>query len=296
MTNDANRIVPPEHRLESEPRSLETMRSLLAFRLKGCIRHSGFALLLLLLGSPALSYAQRGANQRPPDLNPAEGKARARALVAELLAQRPEQSSTNTGQVIIRDRDGKETEIQVRFEIVCTPTNWLSVYETLNPTGGPGSEKLVVIHTNNGPNQYRLIERGNSTTTNVSLRDLTPAQTMIPFAGSDFWVADLGLEFLHWPEQRVVGLETSHGKRCYKLESTTLQAAPGGCARVESCIIIESPHGIASAKAWNAQKEIIKAFDPLSLEKVGGDYQLEEMEMRNPKTGTHTKIKYDLAR
>ena len=27
---------------------------------------------------------------------------------------------------------------------------------------------------------------------------------MTPFAGSDFWVADLGLEFFHWPEQKVL--------------------------------------------------------------------------------------------
>ena len=272
------------------------MISLLAFRLKGFIRHSGFALLLLLLGSPALSYAQRQADQRPPPLDPVQAKAEARVLVAELLAQKPEQSSTNTGQVRIRDRDGKENEIQARFEIICTPTNWSSVYETLNSTGGPGREKLVVIHADKQPGQYRLLERGNSTTTNASFRDLTPAQTMIPFAGSDFWVADLGLEFLHWPEQRLLRKEMRHSKFCCVLESTHPQPAPGGYARVVSWVIIEGPHGIVHADAYDARNELLKVFDPVDLEKVRGDYQLAEMEMRNRITGSHTWIKFDLDR
>lgn len=257
---------------------------------------AGLCLFLLLLGLPAVTCAQRQGDLRPPPLDPAQAKAEARALVAELLAQRPDQSTTNTGQVRIRDRDGKESEIPARFEIVCTPTNWLSIYETLDPAGGAGGEKLVVIHADNQPNQYRLIQRGDSAVTNASARELTPAQTMIPFAGSDFWVADLGLEFLHWPEQRLLRKEMRHSKFCYVLESITPNPAPGGYARVVSWVIIESPHGIVHADAYDARNELIKLFDPVNLEKVAGDYQLAEVEMRNRKTGSHTWIKFDVAR
>ena len=38
----------------------------------------------------------------------------------------------------------------------------------------------------------------------------------------------------------------------------------------------------------------IKQFDPKSLEKVEGEYQLEEMEIRNPQTGSQTVIKFNL--
>jgi len=262
------------------------------------IRHAALSLFLLLLGLPAVSYAQRQAVQRPPELNPAEGKAQARALVAELLAQKPEQSSTNTGQVRIRDRDGQEREIPARFEIICTPTNWSSVYETLDSTGGPGKEKLVIIHADNRPNQYRLLERGESATTNTSFRELTPAQTMIPFAGSDFWVADLGLEFLHWPSQRVLNASnvTRHSKSCKVLESVNPHPVPGGYARVVSWIMTESPHGLVHADAYDARNELLKVFDPVNLQKVAGAYQLAEVEMRNRKTRSHTWIKFDLAR
>ena len=254
------------------------------------------SLLLLLPGLPAVSYAQRQADQRPLPMDPAQAKAEARVLVAGLLAQKPEQSSTNTGQVRIRDRDGKEVEIPARFQIIRASTNWLSVYETLNPADGPDQAKLVVIHTDNQPNRYRLIERGNPATTNASLRELTPAQTMIPFAGSDFWVADLGLEFLHWPEQRLLRKEMRHSKFCSVLESSTPQPVPGGYSRVVSWVITESPHGIVHADAYDDRNELIKVFDPVNLETVGGDYQLAEVEMRNRKTGSHTWIKFDVAR
>ena len=56
---------------------------------------------------------------------------------------------------------------------------------------------------------------------------------------------------------------------------------PGGYARVVSWIIIESPHGIVHADAYDAQGELLKQFDPTTVEKVQGEYQLEEMEMRN---------------
>ena len=63
-------------------------------------------------------------------------------MVAELLAQKPEQNTTNTGRVRIRDAAGKEREIPVRFEITATPTNWASVYETVASEGGPGGQGL----------------------------------------------------------------------------------------------------------------------------------------------------------
>ena len=260
------------------------------------ILHSRLACLLALLGSLAVSPAQRSAEQRPPPLDPAQAKSEARALVADLLAQKPDQNSTNTGQVRIRDRDGKVRELPARFEIICTATNWLGVYETLNSGGEPGKVKLVVTHAGNQPNQYRLLEPGAAGATNLAPEKLTPQQTMLPFADSDFWVADLGLEFLHWPEQRLLRKELRHSKACSVLESTHPQPAPGGYARVVSWIITESPHGIIHADAYNAAQELIKQFDPVNLEKVHGDYQLAEMEMRNPKTGSHTWIKFNLAR
>ena len=251
--------------------------------------------LFLLFASLLVCGAQRQAEQRPPPLDPVQGKSEARVLVAELLAQKPAHDSTNSGRVRIRARDGSVREIPARFEIACTPTNWLSIYETLSPKGGAGGVWLLVIHADDQPNQYQLAERTDSGSRNPVPRKLTPAQAMVPFAGSDFWVADLGLEFLYWPEQRLLRKEMRHSKSCGMLESTNPQPAPGGYARVVSWITLESPHGIIHADAYDLQNKVIKEFDPVNLEKVNGTYQLEEVEMRNRQTGSHTWIKFEVA-
>jgi hypothetical protein len=46
-------------------------------------------------------------------------------------------------------------------------------------------------------------------------------------------------------------------------------------------------------KGWGCSK--IKHFDPTGIVKVNGRRQLEEMEMRNVRSGSHTWIKFDLA-
>ena len=85
----------------------------------------------------------------------------------------------------------------------------------------------------------------------------------------------------------------SHHKACRILESINPSPVPGGYARVVSWIMIESPHGLMHADAYDAQRNVLKRFDPKSLEKVEGEYQLEEIEMRNPITGSGTVIKFD---
>ena len=252
--------------------------------------------LVLLLVCTSVCFGQRQNEPRPAPLDPVLAEQEARALVAELLAQKPEQNTTNTGRARILDAAGKEREIPMRFEITASPTNWVSVYETLTSPGGAGGVKLTVIHAAGQPNQYQLVNPAEVGATNSVPKQLTPDQTMIPFAGSDFWVADLGLEFLHWPRQRLLKKEMRHSKSCEVLESVNPQPVPGGYARVVSWVIIESPHGIVHADAYNAKGELLKRFDPANVEKIQGEYQLEEIEMRNSTTGSRTWIKFNLSR
>jgi YD repeat-containing protein len=252
--------------------------------------------LLALLAFSRPCFGQRQIEPRPAPLNPVEAERQARALVAEMLAEKPEQNSTNTGWVRIWDAEDKEHQIPVRFETIVTPSNWLNVYETLPSASGPGREKLTVIHTDEQPNRYELTEPAAAGATNVVPKELTPAQSMVPFADSDFWIADLGLEFLHWPKQRLLEKEMRHSKFCDVLESVNPAPAPGGYSRVVAWIMIESPHGIVHADAYDAQGKLLKRFDPTALEKVQGQYQVEAMEIRNLKTGSRTVIKMDLDR
>jgi hypothetical protein len=248
--------------------------------------------LLLALFFPLLACAQRPVDTRPPPLSPEESLKAGRRLVEDLLTQKPEANSTNTGVVRIRDANDREHRIRVRFDIYATPANWVSAYQTL-PADGLPAEELAVIHPGRQPNEYFLTRPAGSNVPAARPIRLSADEIMVPFAGSDFWVADLGLEFLHWPAQRVLRREMRHGQPCAVLESANPRPAPPGYARVVSWVDTDNG-GILHADAYDARGQLMKEFDPSGLKKVNGQRKLEEMEMRNRKTGSHTWIKFDL--
>ena len=232
-------------------------------------RRSGRAVLLVLLSLS--SFASAGADA-------AKAEREGRALVQELLAQRPAENSTNTGVLKIRDGKGKRSETPVTIVTLITATHWQNSYTTA-PTTNRETVALTVIHTDQQPNQY--LTKSNS------------PSSMIPFANSDFWFADLGLEFFHWPEQRLLKKELRHSKSCNVLESVNPHPAPGAYSRVVSWIVIDSG-GILHADAYGHDKKLLKVFEPKKFNKVNGRWQLKEMEIRNEQTDSRTTLVFDL--
>lgn len=116
---------------------------------------------------------------------------------------------------------------------------------------------------------------------------------MIPFADSDFWIADLGLEFFHWPEQKILRHEMRRGRSCKVLESINPSPSTNGYSRVVSWIDNESG-GIVHAEAYDAKDKLLKEFDPKSFKKVNGQWELQDMEIRNVQTGSRTRLEFDL--
>ena len=248
---------------------------------------------VLLLVLSGVCQAQPKSGLHPPQtINPAEAEAQGRALVSDLLAQRPEQGSTNRGVMRLREANGNQHEVPIRFEMVPQSGAWLNVYEAL-PVGHGTGEKLTISHSDAQPNQYtvcRTSENGEG-----EPRTLSGRQTMTPFARSDFWVADLGLEFLHWPKQRLVKKELRRSRSCNVLESINPQPAVGGYSRVRCWIDVESD-GIVLAEAYDTQDKLLKEFAPKEIKKIQGQWQLEEMEIRNVQAGTRTRVVFDLGR
>jgi hypothetical protein len=250
---------------------------------------ASFALFAALLSG----QAQSKLDTRPAPLNPVEAAREARELVGELLAQKPDQNQTNLGRLIIQTSRSSQREIPVRFDTVRTSTNWLSIYETQPSAGETNSTKLVVIHTAGQPNQYLLTESAHQGPANSAPRRLAGNDTMIPFADSDFWIADLGFEFLSWPKQTLLKKEMRNNKFCEVLESVNPSPGAAGYARVVSWLTADEPHGPAHADAYDATGKKIKVFDPKSIEKVEGVYQLHSVEMRNLKTRSRTVMEFN---
>ena len=259
------------------------------FRVYSVFRGSVLCLSLLLgifLTGPRC-FAQAHA-ERPAPLDAAQAEREARELVAAMLSQRPAEDETNLGLLKIRGADDQEREIKVRFSTRTTATNWANVYTTV-PSGGQPAVTLTVVHAS-GSNEYYL----SMSSTNDRARRLTGAELMRPFADSDFWLADLGLQFLHWPKQKLLKKEVRRNKFCDVLESTNPQPTPGGYARIVCWITGEAPHGIVHADAYDAKGDVIKRFDPTEFKKIEGRWQLESMEIRNLKTDSRSVIEFNL--
>jgi hypothetical protein len=226
-----------------------------------------------------------------------------RKLAFDLCNSRPAQNLTNSGVLLIRRADGRRVKIPVQFKIFVTDSNWQAVYQARMTSGTNGNDRLGrndfsevrIVHAENQPSRY-LVPNGNPSPADTKrFHDLAGEQLLTPFAGSDFWLCDLGLEFFHWPGQRVLP-NTTHLKRGRSytlLESTNPHPSPGGYTRVLSWIDRETG-GILEAQAFDQQGRQLKVFEPKSFEKVNGQWELQEMEIRNVQTDSSTRIEFDL--
>lgn len=212
------------------------------------------------------------------------------AMAAELRQQQPQDSYASTGVLETREESGRRHEIPVRFKAVLENEGWTSVYEvyTFSDTNRV-LERLEILHKAGQPNRYRLF-RGAAQT---RPEDLTGDRAMIPFAGTDFWLTDLGFEFFHWPEQRLVKKQMRRGRSCRVLESMHPNPPPGGYGRVLSWIDYETG-AIILAEAYDSRNRLLKQFSVGGVKKVKGSWQLKSVEMTNVQADTFTKLKFDL--
>ena len=224
----------------------------------------------------------------PQSLSPEEGAKEGAALVANLLAEKPEMNLTNEVVLRITNASRKTREVGARFTVHAGQDRSTNIYETL--TGGtppgPGSMKFVVIRALGETNHYLLSQPAVS-----EPRKISGNETMVPFAGSDFWAVDLGLEFLQWPAQVITRKEMRRGQVCAVLESANPNRAPGAYSRVVSWVAINRPGvAIVQAEAYDDKDKLLKEFLPKKIEKVNGQWQLDEMDIRNLQTRSRTKI------
>jgi hypothetical protein len=208
-----------------------------------------------------------------------------RQLAQKLLEQRPAENFTNTGVLIIRNGEGSRTNVSMTCAVFVSPTSWTSFYTS--SAMNPWEERLFVTHANDLTNVY--LHYLSSAVSKVTL----PMADTSPFANSDFWLGDLGLEFFHWPGQKILKKEFARGHGCEVLESTNPNPSPNSYSRVVSWIDEESG-GIVQAQAYDFNNKLLKEFAPKSFKKVNGQWELQEMEIYNDQTRSRTRIEFDL--
>jgi len=210
------------------------------------------------------------------------------ALAAELRLQRPSDNLDTSGVLHTRDANGKwSPAVTVRFTTQMGADSWQSIYEARDAHSN-ATETLIVTHAPPRPNSYVYLRAAGG-----SSGKLNSSETALPFAGSEFWLCDLGLDFFDWPQQRIAKREMRKGRSCRVLESVNPDPKNGTYGRVLSWIDVEHKK-LVRAEAYDVAGNLVKEFSIGSVKKVGGYWQLKSMEIRNARTDARTRLEFDL--
>jgi hypothetical protein len=259
-----------------------------------------------------LFFAAGACAQATNDLSDAETQGR--ALVQNILAHlAPKtlgdltnqgifilEASTNTGVLLVHG-GGSHHEVPITCKTIVTTMNWETIYRA---TLTNRLETLLVVHTAGQSNLYFYNPDSSSEPVPI-LGDIplvghlspnhqvTGATLMSPLAGSDFSLCDLGLEFFHWSQQKVLKKDVHRSRGCTVLESSNPNPGANGYSRVVSWIDNETL-GIVEACAYDAKGQILKDFYPKDFKKVNGQWQVQTLVMENIQTGSRSRLEFDL--
>lgn len=247
---------------------------------------------LLLFCSAAIASAQlpesltRGGIEGVP---PPDGQ----ALAGILRSLVPPTDSSWKGTLSIRRRGAGTSYLPVTSHVVVSETNRSVTYTTAGNATQP-AEILTVLCSTNAPNQYLHAIARKTGADPGEAKPITSAEADHPFAGSDFLLSDLGIEFLHWPQQTRTKGELRRDRACHVLESKRDEAPGEGYVRVVSWV--DREYGsIIQAEAFDANGRQVKDFVVGGVKKVNGVWQLKDMKMTNLRvSGSWSKIEFDL--
>lgn len=247
-------------------------------------------LALAVLASVCLIQWTASAGAPPEGGTARDGQ----SLALQLRGQSPTQPWEMNGQLRRRDSKGKTLPpVRLRFATQPETNAWHAIYEAFDDAREL-TESLVVVHREGKPNAYMhsTYPRENDTR-KPDTRTLRGGDAEKPFAGSDFYLTDFGLEFLYWPGQKILKHEMRKGRSCYVLESTRPEASGERYARVLSWVDVENG-GILRAEAYDASNRQLKEFSIGSVKKVDGRWQIKSMEIRDARTDARSRLEFDL--
>lgn len=223
----------------------------------------------------------------------AAAAAAGQALAEDLRSRRPPETVSYDGSIELRSASGQRRSVAMRFETRVTPAGWEAVYRTVEAAGG---EQLRVIHRREGGLEYRWGRLHDGRVVDEEIVPGGDGRAKRGFGGSDFVAADLGLDFLHWPVQRLVKVKNPmrKGRACKVIESSGV-GPEAAYQRVRAWIDLDSG-GPIYAEAYDVTGRLIKVFEVDRVTKVEGEWQLTEMKMRNEQADTRSAIRFDPGR
>src|SRR5688572_10256737 len=241
------------------------------------------AITARLLLAVLVVFAVRAAEVRDSSYEDTKGEGK--ALVQEILTLTPEEGSQIMGLLKIRPPEGNILEVPIRMTVRPVEGGWDDIYETQPANGKPG-EVFIVKHRGMNANEY-LFGTYKTPEEKPELKKLTADELYRPLAGSDFYLMELGLEFLHWPSQKIVKKEMRKSRSCRVVESINPNPKPGTYKRVLTWIDLETS-GIILAEAYDHNDKLLKEFSIQKFDRK--EKRLREMQIRNDQTDSRTRL------
>lgn len=211
-------------------------------------------------------------------------------LAAQLRAAAPTENWQVDGSLEIRSASGKTEIVPVTAIVTIKETSWEVSYESKS-TQTNRAEKLVIVHHPDRPNDYLYSRAPQPQAPLAPPKKLSPEETFVPFAGSDFWLVDLGLDFFHWPGQDIVDREMRKGRSCKVLESRQAPATKNLYLRVLSWVDNETG-GLIMAEAYDPKNKLLKEFEVRSFKKIEDRWELQAIQIRNLQTRSRTRLEF----
>ena len=239
-------------------------------------------LLLLAASLFVLHAAPRGAYNDTTG----EGK----ALVEELLSRGPAEDSEIQGLLKIRAPNQPLYEIPVTMITKLTANGWDDIYRSAPVLHHP-AEILIIKHRFGAPNEY-YYSRGKGDNAAPEPEKISTNSIWQPFAGSDFYLADLGLQFFHWDEHKIVQKEMRKGRSCRVVESINPDPDISEYSRVLSWLDYETGNLIL-AEGYDHQNELLKEFSVRKVSRQEDRVQVKEIEIRNDRTDSRTRLEFN---
>ena len=217
-------------------------------------------------------------------------------LAARVRSSAPTVSTELTGVLQVRKKNNALIRsLPVHSRVEPGTNQWQVSYEIQStPTNGILGERLLILRSSATPGIY-LFSRDSASSAGSPTNLPTPvdfADLGTALGGTEFCFGDLGLEFLHWPTQRVLTNEMRGGRSCRVLESTTSTPWAGGYSRVVAWVDVETD-GILMAHAYDANGTWSKEFSVGRVKKVEGRWELQSMKMKNVRTGQSTELEFN---
>ena len=238
-------------------------------------------LIPLFFTITTLAQTAEKAKPLPPVPTDVAGQKAMGAVLAESLRGiRLVNQDEIKGNLRIRKPRGKRENVPVTFRAKADGVAQVETFETAKGT-------LQIRKTPNKPNEYFFIAPKAQ-----EWKKMEGAALNQVFAGSDFTLGDLGLEFLQWPNQQVIGRESRLRETCNILLSKPGKVLPGGYSQVKCWVEIHN-RALLCVEAYRGTKRV-KLFQAKSFKKLEGEWQLRELELRNDVTDARTQIQFDL--